>query len=333
MARNVLIQIRRGVERDIGTLNNGELGYCTDTQKLYIGTDSGNVLLVAAQTVGDMLKSIYDTDNDGVVDAAESIPWNGVTGKPSTFPPSSHTHDDRYYTEDEIVDLLYGKQNKLNYTPVSKSGDTMTGGLYGLFPSTANTFVGNEYNLLLNANKRSGISITQTGTAKINTDMLFDGKVQPTYSNNGIPPNDPTVILISGLPNTHTQTGGAIGWTCRYWYPSKYKIEVYDAYNNKGWKTIIDQSSVDKPTKELLVPIHRGGFSGSFTSIKITIYESSVGEAGNNGYKRFGISEFFFIHQEAMKVYQYLDVDTIDGKHSSDFMPCGPITWGQLKGV
>ncbi len=44
---------------------------------------------------GDMLKSVYDTDNDGKVDAAEaadSVPWTGVTGKPSTFPPSSHTH-------------------------------------------------------------------------------------------------------------------------------------------------------------------------------------------------------------------------------------------------
>ncbi len=95
MARKVLIQIRRGLERDIGTLTVGELGFCTDTKKLYIGTSTGNELLVASQTVGDMLKSIYDTDNDGKVDAAEaadSVPWTGVTGKPSTFPPSSHTH-------------------------------------------------------------------------------------------------------------------------------------------------------------------------------------------------------------------------------------------------
>lgn len=41
---------------------------------------------------GTMLKSVYDTDNDGIVDAAESVPWIGVTGKPSTFPPDSHTH-------------------------------------------------------------------------------------------------------------------------------------------------------------------------------------------------------------------------------------------------
>lgn len=41
---------------------------------------------------GDMQKSVYDTDNDGIVDAAESVPWAGVTGKPSTFTPSAHTH-------------------------------------------------------------------------------------------------------------------------------------------------------------------------------------------------------------------------------------------------
>ncbi len=111
MARKALIQIRRGLERDIGTLSANELGYCTDTQKLYIGTSSGNVLLVASQTSGDMLKSIYDTDNDGIVDGAESVPWSGVSGKPASFTPSSHTHDDRYYTETEIGSIMSNKAN------------------------------------------------------------------------------------------------------------------------------------------------------------------------------------------------------------------------------
>lgn len=95
MPRKSLIKIRRGTETQLPTLDVGELGFCTDTNKLYIGTSTGNQLLVAAQSVGDMLKSIYDTNNDGKVDAAEaadSVPWTGVTGKPSTFPPSSHTH-------------------------------------------------------------------------------------------------------------------------------------------------------------------------------------------------------------------------------------------------
>lgn len=102
MARKVLIQVRRGLEKDIGTLAVGELGYCEDTSKLYIGTATGNVLLVAAQTVGDMLKTIYDTNNDGKVDMAEladNVPWNGVTNKPSIFPPSSHKHNKSEITD------------------------------------------------------------------------------------------------------------------------------------------------------------------------------------------------------------------------------------------
>ncbi len=59
----------------------------------YIGDDG--------QGVGDMIKSVYDTNNDGKVDAAveadhadvaDAVPWNGVTGKPTAFAPAVHTH-------------------------------------------------------------------------------------------------------------------------------------------------------------------------------------------------------------------------------------------------
>jgi hypothetical protein len=42
-----------------------------------------------------MAKTTYDTDNDGKVDAAEvadAAPWAGITGKPTSFTPSSHSH-------------------------------------------------------------------------------------------------------------------------------------------------------------------------------------------------------------------------------------------------
>lgn len=51
---------------------------------------------------GDMLKSVYDADNDGKVDVAktaESVAWSGITDKPSTFPPSAHTHSADDITE------------------------------------------------------------------------------------------------------------------------------------------------------------------------------------------------------------------------------------------
>lgn len=48
---------------------------------------------VGAAGGGDMLSSVYDTDDDGKVnaaDTADAVPWTGVTGKPSEFAPADH---------------------------------------------------------------------------------------------------------------------------------------------------------------------------------------------------------------------------------------------------
>ena len=51
---------------------------------------------IAGFGAGDMAKSVYDTNNNGKVDAAEtadSVPWSGTaSGRPATFPPSAHAH-------------------------------------------------------------------------------------------------------------------------------------------------------------------------------------------------------------------------------------------------
>lgn len=48
---------------------------------------------VGAAGGGDMLKSVYDGNDDGRVDEADwaaEAPWSGITGKPSEFPPENH---------------------------------------------------------------------------------------------------------------------------------------------------------------------------------------------------------------------------------------------------
>lgn len=50
------------------------------------------------------------------------VSWNNISSKPSTFPPSSHTHDDRYYTETEVNNLL------ADYVPKSKIWKTLWSG-------------------------------------------------------------------------------------------------------------------------------------------------------------------------------------------------------------
>jgi hypothetical protein len=42
-----------------------------------------------------------ETDSDCVSSGGGSSAWADITGKPATFPPDAHNHDDRYYTEAE----------------------------------------------------------------------------------------------------------------------------------------------------------------------------------------------------------------------------------------
>ena len=55
--------------------------------------------------------NLLTTNISGNAATASSVSWGNVSGKPSSFTPSSHTHDDRYYTESEINTKLNAKAN------------------------------------------------------------------------------------------------------------------------------------------------------------------------------------------------------------------------------
>jgi len=61
------IQVKRGLKVNLPILALGEFGFCTDTKGIYIGDGVANVL------TGNMLKTIYDTTNNGIVDNAEKL--------------------------------------------------------------------------------------------------------------------------------------------------------------------------------------------------------------------------------------------------------------------
>ncbi len=70
-----------------------------------------------------MLKSVYDANNDGIVDqaaVADSVDWSNISSKPTSFTPSTHSH-----TKSEISNLAsFSGAGEANLVPdpVSETG-------------------------------------------------------------------------------------------------------------------------------------------------------------------------------------------------------------------
>ena len=57
----------------------------------------------------DADKTVKRAITAGTADSANSVMWENVKDKPTTFPIEAHNHDDRYYTEAEMNSKLNGK--------------------------------------------------------------------------------------------------------------------------------------------------------------------------------------------------------------------------------
>lgn len=79
------------------------------TQKMYFVIDDSKLNSEAGY-------SVYTAGT------ATSVPWSGVTGKPSSYPPASHNHDERYYTETEMNSKLAEKAAKVHTHVKSEVG-------------------------------------------------------------------------------------------------------------------------------------------------------------------------------------------------------------------
>ena len=68
------------------------------------------------------VKHATTADSATTAGTATSVPWSGVTEKPSSYPPASHNHDERYYTESEMNSKLAEKATKVHTHTKSEVG-------------------------------------------------------------------------------------------------------------------------------------------------------------------------------------------------------------------
>lgn len=123
----------------IGNLGGNEsliFNYSTDanynagnnsTSQVYLPAQAGTIITSA--TIGS--QSVNYANSAGSATSAGSVAWSNVSGKPSTFTPASHTHDDRYYTESEVNIKLANYQPKGNYAAASHTHNYAGSGTAG----------------------------------------------------------------------------------------------------------------------------------------------------------------------------------------------------------
>ena len=90
--------------QDVTPGNIGAAALEHDHDSRYYTESEANAKFVSKEDLGaagygDMTKAVYDKNGNGAVDKAEAVPWTGVTGKPTTFPPTSHTHTKAQITD------------------------------------------------------------------------------------------------------------------------------------------------------------------------------------------------------------------------------------------
>lgn len=246
---------------DIARLPKGALERCVivtdDTARFALTTDSvqiGDTVKVTA--TNKMYFVIDDTKLNTeagytvyTAGTATSVPWSGVTGKPSTYTPSAHT---------QAISTITGLQAALD----SKAANSdMTGatadanGTHGLVPAPAK---GNQGQFLRGDGKWATPTDTKYGAATSSAAGLMsatDKAKLDGIANNANNYSHPTT---SG--NKHIPTGGSAGQILRW---SADGTAVWGSDNNTTYSKFKGATS-DAAGGDGLVPAPAKGAQGQF---------------------------------------------------------------------
>lgn len=191
---------------------------------------------------------------------ADTVPWSGVSGKPSTFTPSSHTHDDRYYTESEVDSKLSGKANSSHTHTKSQITD---------FPSKLEPYFANNTwyvvgdDAAIGDHNKGGAFCVKglNGTPNIslyNSDDSYYGQCITTAD-------------IGSQSVSHANTAGSVAWTNVSGRPSSMPAsDVYawakaSSKPSYSWSEISNKPSIPSVGNGTVTITQNGATKGSFT--------------------------------------------------------------------
>jgi uncharacterized cupredoxin-like copper-binding protein len=106
------IQVRRGLRAHLPTLSVGELGFCTDTKELFVGSNSGNVAIANLDHVHDFTHDHHEL----------YYQKSEVDQKLATKSNIDHTHTG--YASQTYVDTELDKKSDIGHTHTDKADKT-----------------------------------------------------------------------------------------------------------------------------------------------------------------------------------------------------------------
>ena len=169
------------------------------------------------------------------------IPWSDVTGKPSTYAPSSHTHDERYYTESEVNSIYSGIMQNL----ISGDENVTT----KLSKNIANGDATLDNRITAVANALKGYLPLSGGTLTGSLDIESGKYIHGTHTNG-------TILDILGLnKNNNCHVGN--NTTPTFLHGAGYQLDISGAFicpnvsnqmscgtKNKLWTTVFSKTAV-----------------------------------------------------------------------------------------
>jgi hypothetical protein len=296
---------------DIATLASNNTGTNTGDQDLssYYNSEADVTQHEGALSIGySQLTGTVPTWNQNTTGSAGSVAWGNITDKPSTFAPSSHTHDDRYYTETEMQTFFnrgyISKVEDINlavgwYTIATNTGDRATG-MFQIWDTassdhqsvvfTASHHFGTDQSNDITVLTNSRYSGTNFRYIRIKEAGTYNGAALQVY----VDATSNTVA--AAIVGANAQESG---WVLKDWVPDATDPGDVDNYSSFAERCKLDLDNIINGGIATTGLIYSAPSSGTATAQYRVLTQAD--EGSGNG----------------------IDADTLDGQHASAFQAAG----------